>query len=78
MNAVDANVLVYSLDVSEPVKQAKAQQVIRKLTASADPTFLLWQVLGEFVQRVRRWKDMGQLTEMEFENTSIRLAVCFP
>jgi predicted nucleic acid-binding protein len=67
MNAVDTNVLVYSLDDSEPIKQAKARQLIRKLTADPDPTYLLWQVLGEFAQRLRRWMDLGQLTQAEFE-----------
>jgi predicted nucleic acid-binding protein len=57
MNAVDTNILVYSLDRKEPVKQLKAQQLLRQLVS--------WQALGEFLQQLRRWKDNGQLTEVE-------------
>jgi predicted nucleic acid-binding protein len=66
MNAVDTNVFIYSLDRHEPVKQAKAQQLLRQLQASSEPTFLLWQVLGELVQQLRRWHDQGKLTRDEF------------
>src|SRR5207248_2675155 len=59
---------VYSLDRSDPVKQAKAQGLLRQLVTSSPPTFLLWQVLGEFVQRLRRWKDQGQMTDWEFKH----------
>jgi predicted nucleic acid-binding protein len=34
--------------------------------SAAEPTFLLWQVLGESVQQLRRWRDRGQLTDAEF------------
>src|SRR5205814_1549275 len=30
------------------------------------PTYLLWQVLGEFVQQLRYWHDGGKLTDAEF------------
>ena len=66
MNAVDTNIFVYSLDHKEPVKQAKAQLLFRQLLIGIEPTFLLWQVLGELVQQLRRWRDQGQLTEAEF------------
>jgi predicted nucleic acid-binding protein len=66
MNAVDTNVLVYSLDRHEPAKQLKAQQLLQQLRAAPEPTFLLWQVLGKFVQQLRRWRDQGQLTPVEF------------
>jgi predicted nucleic acid-binding protein len=66
------------LDVSDPVKQAKAQQLLRKLTADPDPTYLLWQVLGEFVQRLRRWIDQGQLTQAEFEKQILTTRGLFP
>jgi predicted nucleic acid-binding protein len=66
MNAVDTNILIYSLDRSEPAKQSKAQQLLLQLGSAAEPTFLLWQVLGESVQQLRRWRDQGQLTDAEF------------
>jgi predicted nucleic acid-binding protein len=66
MNAIDTNVLLYSIDRNEPVKQAKAQQLLRQLRAAAEPTVLLWQVLGELSQQLRRWRDQGRLTPSEF------------
>ena len=50
MNAVDTNVLLYSIDRNEPAKQLKAQQLLQQLHSAAEPTILLWQVLGEMAQ----------------------------
>jgi predicted nucleic acid-binding protein len=66
MNAIDTNVLLYSVDRNEPAKQLLAQQLLRQLGSAADPTFLLWQVLGELAQQLRRWRDQGRLTPSEF------------
>jgi len=66
MNAIDTNVLLYSIDRNEPVKQQKAQQFLRQLHSAAEPTVLLWQVLGELTQQLRRWRDQGRLTPSEF------------
>ena len=66
MNAVDTNIFVYSLDRHEPVKQAKAQQLLLRLRFAPEPTFLLWQVLGELVQQLRHWRNQGKLTDAEF------------
>src|SRR4051794_14642265 len=66
MNAVDTNVLLYSVDRNEPAKQVKAQQLLQQLHAVAGPTILLWQVLGELTQQLRRWRDLGKLTSVEF------------
>jgi predicted nucleic acid-binding protein len=66
MNAVDTNVLLYSLDNREPIKKIKAQQLFQKLLATSQPTYLLWQVLAELVNQLRRWKDQGLLTETQF------------
>ena len=54
MNAVDTNVLLYSIDANEPTKRLKAQQLLRQLHAGAEPAVLLWQVLGEMAQQLRR------------------------
>jgi predicted nucleic acid-binding protein len=35
MNAVDTNVLLYSVDRNEPIKQRKAQQLLQGLHARA-------------------------------------------
>lgn len=66
MNAVDTNVLLYSVDRNEPAKQLKAQQLLRQIHFAAEPTILLWQVLGELTQQLRRWRDQGRLTPTEF------------
>jgi predicted nucleic acid-binding protein len=66
MNAVDTNVLLYSVDRNEPAKQLKAQQLLSELHGSPKPTLLLWQVLGETGQQLRRWRDQGRLTATEF------------
>jgi predicted nucleic acid-binding protein len=65
MNAVDTNVLVYRLDRSEPVKQAKARELLRQLAANTDPTVLPWQVIAELTRQLRYWQDQGQLTRDE-------------
>jgi predicted nucleic acid-binding protein len=62
MNAVDTNVLIYRLDKHEPVKQAKARDLLRKLAAGATPTMIFWQVLAEFVRQLRAWEDQGRIT----------------
>lgn len=66
MNAIDTNVLLYSVDRNEPAKQLKAQQLLIQLRSAAEPTILLWQVLGEVAQQLRRWRDQGKLTPVEF------------
>jgi predicted nucleic acid-binding protein len=66
MNAVDTNVLLYSVDRNEPAKQLIAQQLLHQLRSAPEPTVLLWQVLGEFAQQLRRWRDQGRLTPIEF------------
>jgi len=54
MNAVDTNILLYSVDRNEPAKQLIAQQLLQQLHAATEPTLLLWQVLGELAQQLRR------------------------
>ena len=66
MNAVDTNVLIYSVDRNDPVKQIKAQQLLQQFRVGVEPTFLLWQVLGETAQQFRRWEDQRRLTHAEF------------
>lgn len=66
MNAIDTNVLLYSVDRNEPARQLKAQQLLTQLHSSAEPTILLWQVLGELAQQLRRWRDLGKLSPDEF------------
>jgi predicted nucleic acid-binding protein len=62
MNAVDTNVLLYSVDRHEPIKQAKAQQTLNELHA-AGTAVLHWQVLGEVAQQLRRWQTNGRISK---------------
>lgn len=69
MNAVDTNVLVYSLDDLDRVKRAKAQALLRRLRKIRGQTLLLWQVAGEFLRQLRSWEDQRIITRPK----SIRL-----
>src|SRR6267378_4346633 len=57
MNGVDTNILIYRLERRDPIKRAKARDLLRRLRASPVPTFLLWQVMGELVRHLRTWQD---------------------
>ena len=65
MIAVDTNVFVYSIDQNEPVKQAKALNLLNRLPSEPTPTLLLWQALVESVRQLRRWQDSGRITRQE-------------
>jgi predicted nucleic acid-binding protein len=66
MNAIDTNIFLYSVDRNEPTKQRRAQELLEHLQTNVEPTILLWQVLGELGQQLRRWRDKGKLTHTEF------------
>ncbi|HEV1284884.1 MAG TPA: PIN domain-containing protein [Bryobacteraceae bacterium] len=55
MTAFDTNVLIYACDRSDPVKQAKALELI----ASATDAVLLWQVACEFIAASRKLAAQG-------------------
>src|SRR5262245_52233771 len=61
MNAVDANVLVYAFDDDEPIKKAKANELLDRLYAQSSETILIWQAAAEFLAVLRKWQDAGQL-----------------
>ena len=65
MNAVDTNVLVYSLDLLEPVKSAQAVDLLSRLGQSGDPPRLLWQVAGELLACLARWESIGRIQPAE-------------
>jgi predicted nucleic acid-binding protein len=62
MNAVDTNVLIYSLDQRDPVKQNQARTLLRRLNGNATKSCIPWQVLGELARQLRTWQDLGKLT----------------
>jgi predicted nucleic acid-binding protein len=79
MNGIDTNVLIYSLDKHEPVKQAKAQTLIRRLgVPTSTPTALLWQVAGELVSHLRRWQDQGKITRADLVRELLAFRSTFP
>src|SRR5438034_1342291 len=67
MNAVDTNVIVYSLDASEPAKQAKAQHLLGGLAQPPVETLLPWQVAGELLNCLRKWESAGRLAPADVE-----------
>ncbi len=78
MNVVDTNVLLYSVDTNEPVKQLKAQRLLSQLRSANEPVVLLWQVLGELAQQLRRWRDQDKLTAAEFAQHVAAFRHLFP
>ena len=78
MNAVDTNVLVYSVDYDEPDKQAKAIALLDQLTQPPIETLLLWQVAGEYLSCLRRWQSLGRVTPAEVEQYLNRALAMFP
>jgi len=61
MNAIDTNVLVYFVDFDEPVKRAKAIDLLERLGAEETETVLPWQVAAEFLSCLRRWENEGKI-----------------
>jgi predicted nucleic acid-binding protein len=78
MNALDTNVLIYSLDVRDPVKRSKARDLLRRLHAQSPPTYLPWQVIGEFVRQLRAWQDQGKLTPVNVRRYANLFRRLFP
>ena len=78
MNAIDTNVLLYSVDRNEPTKQLKAQGLLQQLHSTAEATLIPWQVLGEMAQQLRRWRDQGKLTPAEFSQHVLAFRNLFP
>ncbi len=77
MNAIDTNILFYSLDADEVVKQTQAIGLIGQLTATGD-TVLLWQVACEFLGLLRRQQYLGRMTAREVEENFADITFMFP
>ncbi len=67
MNAVDTNVFIYALDDNEAAKQSKAQETIGRLVQPPVQTVMLWQVAGELLSCLRKWKSAGRITAGDVE-----------
>jgi predicted nucleic acid-binding protein len=78
MNAVDTNVLVYSLDVDEPAKQAKAKALLASLVGTEPATILPWQVGGELLRWLRQWQAAGRVSAADVEKHFRDFVAAFP
>jgi predicted nucleic acid-binding protein len=77
MNAVDTNVFVYALDADEPVKQAKAVDLLDRLAKPPDQAVLLWQVASEFLNQLRTWENKGKIAAADVETAFRRVRNVF-
>jgi predicted nucleic acid-binding protein len=77
MNAIDTNVLVYAVDFNEPTKQAKAIDLLNRLSQPPTETVLLWQVVGEYLSCLRRWQSAGRVTDTLVEQYVNRALAMF-
>jgi predicted nucleic acid-binding protein len=78
MNGVDTNTLVYSLDVDEPAKQAKAKALLAGLVGVQPPTILTWQVTGELLRWLRQWEAAGRVSGADVEKHFRDYLAVFP
>jgi len=62
MIAIDTNILVYTIDRSDPAKWVKARQLLANLEIRHEPTVMPWQVLGELVRFLRAKEQRGEFT----------------
>ena len=77
MNAIDTNVFVYAFDVDEPVKRAKANELLGRLAISSAETILLWQVAVELLSCFRRWESAGRISSENLKATFGDVLVMF-
>jgi predicted nucleic acid-binding protein len=78
MNAVDTNVFVYAFDADEPVKQAKALDLLQRLTAAGGSTVLPWQVAAELLSNLRKRESEGRIVAGEVESRFRKCLAMFP
>jgi predicted nucleic acid-binding protein len=80
MNAIDTNVLIYALDVTEPVKSQQATALLQHLKGSS--LVIPWQVAVEFLACLRKWENAGRIsrfnTESYLQNFLLPLPVKVP
>lgn len=77
MNAIDTNVLVYTVDRREPVKQTRARELVGKLIQQSK-TVLLWQVAGEYLNCLRRFASRGLFPEERIDEEILDWITAIP
>lgn len=75
MNAIDTNILIYSIDARDAVKRRKAVELIESLPESE--TLIPWQVACETIAVLRSMARTGQFRG-DFAETAAALHACFP
>ncbi len=78
MIAIDTNVLVYSVDFDDSVRQAKADALLQRLLQPPMLTVLLYQVAAEYLACLSRWESMGRTTAADVEFQFQRILRLFP
>ncbi len=78
MNAVDTNVFVYALDADEPIKQAKALELLDRLTLAREATVFPWQVASELLSNLRKRESAGGISSSEVESRFRKFLAMFP
>ncbi len=66
MIGIDTNIFLYMYDDDEPVKQAKAQNLILHLNQN-QAFLILWQVAVEFTGQIYRWRSTKKISQFQFE-----------
>lgn len=77
MNAIDTNLLVYCIDFNELDKQMQARELLTSLVAACD-TVLLWQVVGEYLNCLRRFAATRKFPAEDIDNDIKELLDIFP
>ncbi len=67
MNAIDTNILLYTIDTNEPIKRAKAIAFLDRLNRDSSSSVLLWQVAVEYLAVMRRWAQRGKFDPRKIE-----------
>lgn len=60
MYAIDTDVLIYYLNSDEVIKQGGAKELIDRLTTPSELTVMPWQVAGELLNWLAKWKKLAE------------------
>jgi predicted nucleic acid-binding protein len=78
MIAVDTNVFVYTVDSDDAAKQNQAIRLVQSLYEGETPTFLMWQVCGEYIQQLRRRQQKFGMNERNLRQLVSGVRELFP
>jgi predicted nucleic acid-binding protein len=78
MNAIDTNVLIYSLDSNDIEKQATATAFLSALNRSEIPTIIPWQIASELLNYLRRAQRKNVIAASDVMTTIRNFTSSFP